>query len=155
MSMEIFAFSDRQLISIDDWQKAIDSLGFALTLSTDTPFTSLHGFLPVDLSGVRTGFECDHWDSHDVQKTYTDAGFDRRWRYCLAFRWGADLKACLAAYIAASAYAGATKGVVLDTEQSKVLTPQRAVTTARDIQRQLPSVEQMLRSAMEKLKPRA
>ena len=118
MSTEIYVLSDTQLGSNADWQKAIDTAGFALTLSTDRPLSEQSGFLPVQLAGAQSGFECDHWDPRDVQQSYADVGFDHRWQYCLAFRWGADFKACLGAYIAASAYAAATKGVVLDCEQS-------------------------------------
>jgi hypothetical protein len=152
MSMEIYALSDKQLASIADWQNAIEAADFSLTLSTDRTFSSLCGFLPIQMAGAQTGFECDHWDPHDVQHTYSDAGFDRQWRYCLAFRWGADLKACLAAYMAAAAYAAATDGVVLDCEQGKLLNPQEAAQVARDIEAQLPAMEQALHSAMEKLK---
>ncbi len=152
MSMEIHVLSDTQLGSIADWQKAIDAAGFALTLSTDRPLSALKGFLPVQLAGVQTGFECDRWDPRDVQQTYADVDFDRQWQCCLAFRWGADFKACLGAYMAAAAYAAAAKGVVLDCEQGQLLTPQEAAQAAADIEKQLPAMEQALRGVTEKLK---
>jgi hypothetical protein len=73
----------------------------------------------------------------------------------LAFRWGADVNACLGAYVAAAAYAKATNGVVLDCEAGKVLTPQQAGQTARTIEQQLPMFEKTLKdtqaAAMRKL----
>jgi len=154
MSMEIYTLSEKQLDSIADWQKAIDAAGFALTLPIDRPLSALRGLLPIQLLGSQAGFECDHWDARDIQETYAEVGFDRRWQYCLAFRWGADLKDCLAAYMAAAAYSVAASGVVLDCEQGKLLKPQQAVKAARDIEQQLPAMEKALRSAMEKFKRR-
>jgi hypothetical protein len=57
--------------------------------------------------------------------------------------------------MAAAAYAAATHGVVFDCEQGKVLTPQQAAQTACNIEAQLPSIEQAIRSAQEKFTPRA
>jgi hypothetical protein len=154
MSMEIYVLSDRQLNSLAEWQKAIDAGGFALALSSGRPFPALGGFLPVKVMGAQSGFECDHWKAGDVQKTYSDIGFSHQWQYCLAFRWGADLKACLAAYMAAAAYTFATNGALLDCEQGALLSAREAVQTARDVERQLPAMEQALHVAAEKFKPR-
>jgi hypothetical protein len=152
MAMEIYVLSDRQLRSLSEWQAAIKAEGFALTLSTARSFADIRHFLPVQLNGAQTGFECDHWSARDVIEGYSNVRFLHQWRYCLAFRWGADLKASLAGYMAAAAYAVATGGVVLDCEQSEILAPQQAIHTARDIEAQLPAMEQALRVAMEKLK---
>jgi hypothetical protein len=152
MSMEIYVLSDRQLNSLAEWQKAIDAVGFVLALSSDRPFTALGGFFPVKVMSVQCGFECDHWQAHDVQETYADIGFSHQWRYCLAFRWGSDLKACLGAYMAAAAYASATNGIVLDCEQGSLLSAQEAVQTTRDIERQLPAIEQALNATIKEFK---
>lgn len=152
MSMEIYVLSDRQLNTLAEWQKAIDLSGFALSLSSDRPFTALSGFLPVKVKGIQVGFECDHWQARDVQEAYADVSFGHQWRYCLAFRWGADLNACLGAYMAAAAYATATNGVVLDCEQGELSSGKDALRAARDIERQLPALEQTLNAAMERFK---
>jgi hypothetical protein len=151
MSMEIYTLSDRQLNSLAEWQKAINAENFSLDLSVDRPFPALGGFIPVKVVGSQTGFECDHWDARDIQQTYADLGFGHEWRYCLAFRWGADFKACLGAYMAAAAYASATNGVVLDCEQGALLGAHEAVLAARDVEQQLPAMEQKLREIMQKL----
>jgi len=152
MSMEIYALSDKQLNSLAEWQKVIDAENFSLELSVDRPFQALRGFFPVKVLGAQTGFECDHWAPRDVQETYADVGFGHDWRYCLAFRWGADLKACLGAYMAAAAYASATNGVVFDCEQGTLLSAHEAVQSARDVEQQLPAMEQALHAAVKKLK---
>jgi hypothetical protein len=155
MSMEIYVLSDMRLGAMADWQKAIDALGFSVVLSNARPIADLGGFLPTDLAGVQTGFECDHWDPREVQEAYADISFGREWGQCLAFRWGTDLKACLAAYMAAAGYAGATKGVVFDCEQGRVLKPRQAAAAARDLEQQLPVIEQALRGIVNDMKPKA
>jgi hypothetical protein len=78
---------------------------------------------------------------------YGDIDFGRRWKYALAFRWGADLRACVAAYMAGAAYAQATGGVLLDCEQGKILSAQQAAEVARDIDRQMLEIEAAVRRA--------
>ena len=146
MSMEIYVLSPRQLNSIEDWQKAIDAEGFSLQLNTERPFERLQGFLPARWQDSQAGFECDHWRPRSVVEAYRRAGLDRRWKYCLAFRWGADARACLGAYIAASAYAKATDGVVFDPDAGRILTPLQAKQMAAKIEKELPSFERAMQS---------
>jgi hypothetical protein len=99
-----------------------------------------------------TGFECDHWDAAALMADYADINFGHRWKYALAFRWGADLRACVVAYMAGAAYARATRGVVLDCEQGKILSAQQAAEVARDIERQMPEIEAAIRNAVEQFR---
>ena len=150
MSMEIFVLSDRRLGSIAEWQQAIDAEGFDLRLDTSRAFDALRGHLPAHRGEQHSGFECDHWDPGDVFETYTDIDFDRRWKHTLAFRWGADLHACVGAYMAAAAYARATDGVVLDCEEGRIVTPQRASEIAREVEKQIPAIEAAIRKMAER-----
>lgn len=152
MSMEIYVLSDERLGSIAEWQRAIDADNFALELSAERPFSALKGFLPVRWGDNPTGFECDHWDAAELIAEYADINFGQRWKYALAFRWGADLRACVAAYMAGAAYAQATRGVVLDCEQGKIISPQQATEVARDIDRQMPEIEAAVRNAVEQFR---
>ena len=72
---------------------------------------------------------------------YPDVHFGRPWAHALAFRWGADLKACASAYMAATAYAAASEGVVFDCEELKIKTPKQARETVRKIEAELPMFE--------------
>lgn len=135
MSMEIFAFSDRQLMSIADWQAAIDAEGFALRLADDRPLEALSGFVPMLLDGRQAGCECDHFDSARMMDDFADIEFGRRWRHVLAFRFGGCLDECISAYMAGAAYARATEGCVLDGEEARLLTPSEAVNVVRELQK--------------------
>jgi hypothetical protein len=148
MSMELYVLSDIRLTSIDDWQQAIDAAGFPLRLSAARPFAELSGVLPVQLSGRQTAFECDHWDTDDQEdliETYDDVDFDRRWKYTLAFRWTGNPYEGIATYLAAGAYAKATGGVVFDCEEGKIISPERAVEIASEIEQQIPLIEEALK----------
>src|SRR5688572_29972173 len=112
MAMEIFVFSDRQVCSIADCQKAIDAEGFALRLATNRSFHEVSGHLPAQLDGEDVWFECDHFVAADLMAHYSDVDFGHAWKFVLAFRIGASFKAPLGAWIAAMAYARSTGGVV-------------------------------------------
>jgi hypothetical protein len=145
MSMEIYLFSDARLPSMEAWQAAIDADGFTLRLSATRPFAELNGALPVQLNERQTTFECDHFSASDLMAECDDIDFGHPWAYCLAFRWGADFYAAIAAYLAVAAYAGATGGVILNCEEGQLITPERAAEVARDIERGIPAMEEMLR----------
>jgi hypothetical protein len=142
MSIEIFVLSDKQLASIAEWQHAIDAEGLDLRLDASRPFQESSGHLPAHRGDQLAGFECDHRDPKDVleDESCADIDFGRRWTRALAFRFGGDFFALWGAYAAAAAYAKATEGVVFDGESGEVLTPEKAVQSARDIERDLPDL---------------
>ncbi|HEY2227360.1 MAG TPA: hypothetical protein VGI22_06375 [Xanthobacteraceae bacterium] len=97
--------------------------------------------MPAHSGESKTGFECCHDDAHELLAAYGAFDFGRPWKFVLLFRWGANLAACLAAYMAASADAKATDGVVFDAEEGRILTPQQALDRARQIEKDLPAVQ--------------
>jgi hypothetical protein len=131
MAMELWVLSDRQLNSIPDWQRAIDAEGFPLRLSAERPFENLNGFMPAYLRGERTGFECSHWPAGEFMRDMSKIDFGHEWKYVLAFRWRADFNELRAAWIAGSAYARATDGIVFDDQEGKVRNAAEAGEVAR------------------------
>jgi hypothetical protein len=131
MAMELWVLSDRQLNSIAEWQSAIDFEEFPLKLTDETPFEKLSGFLPARLGNEPTGFECSHWNAIEFMRDMSNANFGHDWKYVLAFRWGRNLNEMRAAWIAGSAYAQATGGVVFDDQEGKV----RSAMEAREVAR--------------------
>ena len=153
MSMEIYVLSDEKLNSISEWQHAIDAVRLSVRLSTETQFAVQKGFLPARSGDTSTGFECDHWDATKLMAEYSAMNFGHQWKYALAFRWGADLRACVAAYAAGAAYAGATRAVVLDCEQGKIISAQQAAEVARDIEKRMAEIEAAIRRTTEQFRP--
>jgi hypothetical protein len=147
MSMEITVLSDRRLRSLAEWQRAIDAEALGIALPTDTSIDELHGFLPVRWNGVATGFECSHCDPAEIMTLYREIAFGRKWTHALDFIWGGDFDEGLTAYMAAAAYAKAADGVVFDTQDGIVMSPQRALEVAREMKREIPKVKAALEKA--------
>lgn len=131
MAMELWVLSDKQLSSIAEWQAAINAEGFPLTLSDERPLDKVNGFLPARLRGQPAGFECGHWPAAEFMRDMSTITFDRAWKYVLALRWRANFNELRAAWIAASAYARATEGIVFDDQEGKIRDAAEAAETAR------------------------
>lgn len=140
MAMEIYALSDWQLNSIAEWQRAIDAENFPLPvrLSVETPFNNLSGLLPARYDNAPSGFECDHWNPQATMREYPDIKLGHPWKYALAFRFGGRPGELESAWMAATAYARATRGVVFDTEEGRIFQLDEAAQLVRKIERNRP-----------------
>lgn len=126
MSMELHVFSDRRLNSVAEWQRAVDAEGFQLRLASDVRFATASGMVPATLEDKQIGFECYHDDAMETMGFLGVSNFTHFWKYALGLRWGADFSALEAAWMAATAYAAATAGIIFDHEEGRVFTPQQA-----------------------------
>ena len=131
MAMELWVLSDRQLGSVAEWQAAINAEEFPLTLSDERPFDKINGFVPARLRGQPTGFECSHWPAAEFMHGMSTVDFGHAWKHVLAFRWRANFDELRSAWIAGSAYARATDGIVLDDQEGKIRNATDAIETAR------------------------
>jgi len=127
-------------------------VGFPLRLSAGIPFSALQGALPVKFRGKSTAFECDHWNASEYMAEFPNVDYGRRWKYALAFRWGTDTYAGAAAYLAGSAYAQATGGVLLDCEEGKIISAKRAAEIGFDLERSIPMIEAAVRKVIEQFR---
>jgi hypothetical protein len=126
MAMELHVLSDRRLSAVGEWQHAIDIEGYPLRLDGDTQPDAVDGFVPAEMNGQPTGFECFNDKAHETMKFLGNDQFDRRWKYALGFRWrGSSFEELQAAWMAAIAYAAATGGIIFDHEEGRVFTPQQ------------------------------
>jgi hypothetical protein len=133
--MELWVLSDRQLNSIAEWQAAIDAEGYSLDLAKDASFEKLNGFLPCHLRAELTGFECYHDDAAALMRNNAGFDFGHEWKYVLGFRWlGSKQNETLAAWMAATAYARATDGIVINDQDSRLRTAVESVEVVRDIE---------------------
>jgi hypothetical protein len=138
MSVELSVLSDRRLSRTAEWQQAIDTEGFPLRLDPESTLADTSGFFPAHFGDKLTGFECYHDDAGEMIDTYADIDFGRRWTCALGLRIGGDYDELRAAFMAATAYARATGGVVWDGESGEVMSPDRAAEVVRDIDAQAP-----------------
>jgi len=149
MAMELWVLSNRSLNSMAEWQSAIDTAGFPLTLSDETPIERVSGFLPARLRGQQTGFECSQWPAEEFIQGLPMIDLGQKWKYALALRWRADFNELRAAWIAGSAYAQATDGIVFDGQEGKIRDGAEAQKTARQ---EYDAPDPNVRSAVENTK---
>lgn len=150
MSMEMHVLSPRRLLSIHQWQQAIDDLRFSIKVSDEVPIERVSGYLPVIWKDKSTGFECDHWSIEDIRETYQDLEIPN-YEYALAFRWGGDFNELVAAMQSAAAYAFATDGVVFDCQEGELYSAVRSVEIARETEAALPQAEATMPKALTEL----
>lgn len=146
MAMELFVLSDRQLPSVREWQAAIDGEGYPLRLDGNKPMEALTGFLPARLRDIKTGFECKPWPADEFMREMPSVNFGHAWKYVLAFRWGGNLSQVPAVWMAATAYAKASDGVVFDEEAGLTRSAADARTVVEQIGREMPEMEALLRN---------
>ncbi len=133
---------------MEAWQEAIEAEGFELRLSKERRFDELSGHLPAQLEGHDVWFECDHFKAEEIIAHYADVDFCEAWKFALAFRIGSSIPSLLAAWIAATAYARATDGVVFDEADGKVYSSDEALELARDLQKDLPRLEAQVKELL-------
>jgi hypothetical protein len=152
MSMVIRIFSDRTLDSVAEWQRAIDAEGFALRLSDDVPPSEINGVWLGRLHGEQTDFEFHPRDAQETMEFCGPEKFDRKWKYAFEFIWGGrNINNSTAAWMAATAYARATGGIVYDGEEGKPFSPAAALDVARDLEQFLPELRERKQHLMRRL----
>jgi hypothetical protein len=148
MSLEMFVLSDRELNSIADWQVAIDAEGHPLKLDPGVHLETHFGFLPAHLRGQSTGFECDHFPAAEFIRETRETGsvdIPHDWKYVLAFRWGGDFNELQAVCMAATAYASAVNGVVLDDQEAKIRSVAETRAGVQETVNNIPKMEAIMR----------
>ncbi len=141
MSLEVDILSDVTLKSISEWQDAIDREGFPLRLTDDRAFSELRGFSPAILEQKEAGFECYQITFNELVESTHGVRFDREWKYVLELVYRGDVNEMFAALMAATAYARATGGVVLEAESGRLLTPSEACAVIDESKRALALLE--------------
>ena len=150
MSMEICVLSDSRLRSVSEWQQAIDAEGFSLRLPDKEPLAdAIGGNLVAQLNAVPTAIEYSLIDLSELKETCRTGSFGHDWKYVVAFIWSSDFAEEIAAWMAATAYARATNGVIFDEEKGQLFTPDESVQITREVERRRPELEEALRDYLE------
>jgi hypothetical protein len=145
MAMQICVLSHKRLDSIAEWQKAISAEGFPLRLSDADSNRNLVAYLRDE----ETSIEYDIHDFSELKDAYRHVSFGRNWRYAVAFTWSSDFAEEIAAWMAATAYARATDGVIFDEQEGKLFTPDESRQITRGIEARRPELEAALRTFMQ------
>jgi hypothetical protein len=108
-------------------------------------FEEFRGFFRMHLREALSGCECCHDPADEFIKGNSHIHFGHAWKYALGFRWGGNFNEMQAAWMAATAYARATDGVVLDDQELKFRAAAEAHQVVDDIVRDMPKIEEILR----------
>ena len=75
---------------------------------------------PAKLNDEQTGFECYLDDGWETIRFIGASNFDHIWKYALGLRWlGTQMNELYSAWMAATAYAKATDGIILTMRKEK------------------------------------
>lgn len=130
MSMELHVFFRGALPARAAVNAMLRELTFPFSLSGRGTLEGHRGFLPMKLRREETGVEFDVFDDQEMIAQFAgevDPGFDRS----ASFRWGGDEDEMLAALCTAAALAKLLGAVVLDEEEDRPFSADRAVEMAR------------------------
>jgi hypothetical protein len=145
LSIEISILSNTRLSSIAEWQKAIDDERFPLRLPRGDKLDGSGGSLTAELRDHATSIEYRLEDFSRLRGFYKNVDFGRDWKYVLAIPWIHGFDGLTAAWMAATAYARATRGVIFDAQEAKVFNPAEALEVVQEIDRTRPEAEAALR----------
>ena len=151
MSMEICVLSDSRLTSIEQWQRAIDAEGFPLQLSDGDLLDRDGGCLTAQLRDKRTSIEYRIEGFRRLKDFYRDINFGYDWKYVVALPWIRGFDGLAAAWMAATAYARATQGVIFDPQEGKLFNSEQALKVIQDTEGTRPQAEAVLRNFMQPL----
>ena len=152
MSTEICVLSDVRLASIAEWQASIKIEDFPLRLPEGEPLAgAAGGNLLTQLRDKQTIIEYSVVDFSELKLTYKNVNFGHDWKYVIAFTWSSDFDEELVAWMAATAYARATGGVIFDEHEGKLHTPEESVQILREIERRQPELKTLLQNHLQGL----
>jgi hypothetical protein len=151
MAMQLCVLSDDKLNSITEWQKALDAEGFPLQLSNRN---SDHN-LAARLRDEETSIEYDIHDFKELKAAYRHVNFGSNWTYAIPFTWSSNFAEEIAAWMASTAYARATHGVIFDEQEAKIFTPDESHKIACEIEGRRPEMEAMFKHYVQQLSLRS
>ena len=115
MSMEAYVLCSHPIGSLEEWQGAIDALGFGLRFRAGGGLSGHAGHLPAVWRGQEAGFELYSCSSEDVAELSEDLDLDLGgpWPFGYAFRYG-GISGCVGTWFAVAACLQLTGGIAVD-----------------------------------------
>lgn len=147
MAMQICVLTDERIDSVAEWQKAVEGEGFALQLSDADAKRNL----VARLGDEETEIEYGVYTFAELKEAFGDVNFRRNWKYAVGFTWSSNFAEEIAAWMAATAYARVTNGVIFDEQEGKLFTPDESVEVTREIERRRPEMEAILSNYVNEL----
>lgn len=131
MSMEIYLLSDQDVPSTQAWQAAVDALGFDVRFLDDMPLQIEEVQLRADYLKTPVLMKLSRRHLAELREIFPEVAFPEHVARIHALRWSISFEGTVAAYQAAAAYVGLVKGLMIDSEEGKLKTPDEAIELAR------------------------
>jgi hypothetical protein len=118
--------------TVEEWQRALTEASFNLILDNALKIREASGYSPAIYNGVKTGFEFDLFPASDIMETYEGIAEQIGDRDLSAnFRWGGDLRECVAACIASGVLTKLCDGILYDPQENIFFGGDEAIAMAR------------------------
>lgn len=131
--MEIYLLTHEAVRTTQAWQKGIDALGFGVRFMDEQSLQVDEIRLRAECKGKPVLMEIEKTGLAKVRAALPDVAFPEHVSCVHALYWSKTLEGGLAAYEAAAAYLGLVKGLMIDTEEGKLRTPDGAIELARSM----------------------
>lgn len=131
MSMEIYLLTDATVPTTHAWQSAIDALGFDVRLLDDKPLQTKEVRLRAEYLKMPVLMEISRSSVAELRETFSRVAFPEHIAHVHILRWSISFEGTIAAYQAAAAYVGLVKGLMIDSEEGKLKTPDQTIELAR------------------------
>lgn len=131
MSMEIYLLSDQDVPSTQVWQKGIDALGFDVRFLDDKPLQAGDMRLGGEYLKIPVLMELSQSNLAELREMFPHVAFPEQVAHVRILRWSISFEGTIAAYQAAAAYVGLVKGMMIDSEEGKLKSPDGAIELGR------------------------
>lgn len=131
MSMEIYLLTDATVPTTHAWQSAIDALGFDVRLLDDKSLQTKEVRLRAEYLKMPVLMEISRSSVAELRETFSRVAFPEHIAHVHILRWSISFEGTIAAYQAAAAYVGLVKGLMIDSEEGKLKTPDQTIELAR------------------------
>lgn len=153
MSMEIYLLTDEAVLTTQAWQVAVDALEFDIRFVDEQSLQTNEIRLRAECKGKPVLIELERTSLARVRGIFPDVAFPDRVSCVHALYWSKTLEVGLAAYQAAAAYLGLVKGLMIDTEESKLKTRDGAIELARKMSAEMPMLEAAMADILARMAP--
>lgn len=127
MTMDFYMLCNRPLISVDEWQIAIDELGFGLKLPVTLNVMTAGGALTATWRGEPVVFEFSEFPYAEIEEGHPKLDFGQTWPNAYVMYTGSSFSGCAGAILAGVAIVHRTGGRFFEPQDSLILKPDEAV----------------------------
>ncbi|MFC6789410.1 hypothetical protein ACFQE0_07110 [Methylobacterium komagatae] len=127
MTMDFYMLCNRPLISAEEWQSAIDDLGFNLKIPLTRDVATAYGAMTAMWRGEPVVFEFSAFPYDEIQECYFDIDFGQTWPNAYVMYTGSSFSGLAGAIMAGVAIVNRTGGRFFEPQESLILKPDEAV----------------------------